>query len=183
MLTFFTTAKLFTGHNRVIQRNALKSWTLAAPGAEVILFGNEEGAAETARELGIRHIAEVECLVLDKGFSSTNPATRQGPKVLRSFFDEAQRIARYETVCYANCDIILMEDFAQAVEKVAAANKEFLMVGRRWDTDITEAIAFEKMGWMKQLREKAHGRAAQRSADWIDYCAFHKGLIQGSFRN
>jgi hypothetical protein len=166
MLTFFTTAKLFTGHNRVIQRNALKSWTLAAPGAEVILFGNEEGAAETARELGIRHVPEVKCLP-------------EGPKVLRSFFDEAQRIARYETVCYANCDIILMEDFAAAVEKVAAANKEFLMVGRRWDTDITVPIAFEETGWRKQLREMARTRAERRSGDWIDYFAFRRGFYLG----
>ena len=35
------------GHNGVIQRNALKSWTLAAPDAEVILLGDEDGAAET----------------------------------------------------------------------------------------------------------------------------------------
>jgi len=86
--------------------------------------------------------------------------------VLRSFFDEAQRIARYETVCYANCNIVLMEDFAAAVEKAAAANREFLLVGRRWDTDITEAIAFQEMGWREQLREMARASgAAQRGLD------------------
>ena len=166
MITFFTTGKPFIGHNGVIQRNALKSWTLAAPGAEVILFGNEEGAAETARELGIRHVAEVE-------------RRPEGPKVLRSFFDEAQRIARYETLCYVNCDIILMHDFATAVEKVVAGNKEFLLVGRRWDTDVTEPIAFEGTAWREQLREKAHARAAQCSGDWIDYFAFRKGFYLG----
>ena len=36
MLTLFTTPKPFYGHIDVIQRNALKSWTLAAPQAEVI---------------------------------------------------------------------------------------------------------------------------------------------------
>lgn len=36
---FFTTAKPFVGHNGVIQRNALRSWTLLHPGVEVILFG------------------------------------------------------------------------------------------------------------------------------------------------
>src|SRR5271170_7475432 len=55
MITFFTTAKPFTGHNGVTQRNALKSWTLVHPDAEVILFGDDEGAAGAARELGIRH--------------------------------------------------------------------------------------------------------------------------------
>ena len=46
MLTFFTTAKPFVGHSGVIQRNALKSWTLMHPFAEVILFGNETGGAD-----------------------------------------------------------------------------------------------------------------------------------------
>ena len=165
MITFFTTAKPFTGHSRVIQRNALKSWTLATPGAEVILFGNEEGAAETAGELGIRHVAEVE-------------RTPEGPKVLRSFFDEAQRMARYETLCYVNCDIVLMEDFAAAVGKVAS-EKEFLLVGRRWDTDVTEPIAFDEIRWKEQLRERARRLAAQRSGDWIDYFAFRKGFYLG----
>ena len=55
MLTFFTTAKPFRGHDAVIQRNALKSWKLLHPDVEVILFGDEEGAAETCREFGLRH--------------------------------------------------------------------------------------------------------------------------------
>ena len=44
MITFFTTAKPFVGHSGVIQRNALKSWMLVHPFAEVILFGNETEA-------------------------------------------------------------------------------------------------------------------------------------------
>ena len=55
MLTFFTTAKPFVGRNGVIQRNALKSWMLVHPDAEVILFGDDEGSAEVAKKLGIRH--------------------------------------------------------------------------------------------------------------------------------
>jgi hypothetical protein len=111
----------------VIQRNALKSWTLAARDAEVILFGDEEGASEAAREIGIAHVANVERSVLSSGYVSTNLET-QGPKILRSFFDEAQRMAQYETVCYVNCDIILMEDFAAATAKLRAATSEYLMV-------------------------------------------------------
>jgi hypothetical protein len=179
MITFFTTAKPFTGHNGVIQRNALKSWTLVAPDAEVILFGDEEGAAEVAGELGIGHVAEVERAVLNTGFASTNPGTRQAPKVLRSFFDAAQRMARHDAVCYVNCDILLTEDFAAAVANVRAATQEFLMVGRRWDTDLTERIAFEQAGWKEQLRKRARMQGQQRSGDWIDYFAFRKGFYLG----
>ena len=55
MLTLFTTAKPFVGHSAIIQRNALKSWTLLHPNVEVILFGDDAGAAETARELRLRY--------------------------------------------------------------------------------------------------------------------------------
>src|ERR1700719_689385 len=163
MITFFTTAKPFTGHNGVIERNALKSWTAAAPDAEVILFGDEDGAAETARELGIRHVAKVERVA-------------EGPKVLRSFFDSAQRMARHNLVCYANCDIVLMEDFAAAVGKVAAAERDFLLVGRRWDLDVAEPMAFEKTDWKEILRDATRSRGVQRSGDWIDYFVFRRGF-------
>lgn len=53
MLTLFTTAKPFRGHDGIIQWNALKSWALLRPSVEVILFGDEEGAAKTAEELGL----------------------------------------------------------------------------------------------------------------------------------
>jgi hypothetical protein len=167
MITFFTTAKPFAGHNALIQRNALKSWTLATPDAEVILFGDEEGAAETARDLGIKHVAEVE-------------RTTEGPKVLRSFFDAAQQMARHDTMCYANCDIVLMEDFAEAVAKLQAMKMQFLTVGRRWDLDVTTPIAFDQADWNEQLRRRAKLQGQQRSGDWIDYFAFRKGFYLGT---
>ena len=60
MLTLFSTAKPFLGHSGIIQRNALQSWKLLHPDVEVILFGDDEGAAEVARELGIRHEPQVD---------------------------------------------------------------------------------------------------------------------------
>src|SRR5882762_4397126 len=166
MITIFTTAKPFTGHSGVIQRNALKSWKELHADAEVILFGDEEGAAEAAREAGARHVGSVS-------------RVEGGPKILKSFFDVAQEMARHELVCYANCDIVLMEDFAEAAEKVSAAQKDFLMVGRRWDTDVTEPINFEDSEWEERLREKARAKANRQSGDWIDYFVFRRGLYLG----
>ena len=59
MLTIFSTPKLFRGHIGDIQRNALRSWLLLDPQAEVILFGDEEGTAEVCQELGLRHEPQV----------------------------------------------------------------------------------------------------------------------------
>ena len=165
MITLFTTAKPFTGHNGVIQRNALKSWTLLHPDVQVILFGDEEGAAETAREFSIRHIPQVE-------------RTPEGTKVLRSFFDPAQCMVRHELLCYLNCDIVLTPDFVKALSLVHGEHRKFLMVGRRWDTDVTCPINFQEAGWQKHLRELAITSGRQRNADFIDFFVFPRVLYE-----
>src|ERR1700681_609384 len=122
MLTFFTTAKPFLGHSDVIQRNALKSWILLHPGVEVIMFGDDAGAAEVCLELGLRHETDVE-------------RKENGTKSVRSIFERAQEIARHERLCYCNCDILLTEDFRKAVETAVNWRKQFLIIGRRWVFD------------------------------------------------
>lgn len=163
MLTIFTTAKPFVGHNAIIQRNALQSWKLLGADVDVILFGNEEGAAQTAQELGIRHIPQVD-------------RVPGGTKVLRSFFDVAQRISWYDVVCYANCDIILTGDFIRALRYVREACGAFLMVGRRRDVDVTEPIDFLDATWSTKLLDRALHAGELRSGDWIDYFAFRRGF-------
>ncbi len=173
MLTFFTTAKPFRAHIGVIQRNAIQSWKALHPEIEIILFGNDEGAAEAAQEFGLRHEPQVECNEL-------------GTKRLDYLFARAQAIARHGILCYINCDIILMKDFCRAIERVRAMHREFLMVGRRWDTDITEPLAFarpdsqsrerQSPDWQEDLRRLALTRGQKCTAEWIDYFAFSRGL-------
>jgi len=166
MLTFFTTAKPFLGHNGVIQRNALKSWKLLHPEVEVILLGDDAGAAEVAEELKLRHEAYVE-------------RSARGTKRLDYVFERAQEIARHEIVCYCNCDILLMEDFRRAVEQVALAREKFLMVGRRWDVNIAQEFDFARADWQAGLRKLATTSARQRGPEWIDYFVFRRGLYGG----
>jgi len=164
MVTFFTTAKPFKGHNGVIQRNALKSWTMAHGQAEVILFGDDEGAAGVAGELGIRHEPHTE-----KNETGSNRADYM--------FAQAQALARADVLCYSNCDIIFTEDLCSAVERVLRTHKEFLMVGRRWDTEITKPWDFENREWRKEVRELALKTGRQRTPDWIDYFVFTRGFF------
>jgi hypothetical protein len=194
MLTLFTTAKPFRAHIGIIQRNALQSWKALHPQIEIILFGNDEGAAEVAQEFGLRHEPHVACNEL-------------GTKRLNYLFARAQAIARHEILCYINCDIILMQDFCRAIERVRAAHREFLIVGRRWDTEITAPLAFARPNgqsqerhlcfiprvqrdespdwrprdpqaphWEDDLRSLALRRGRKRTADWIDYFAFSRGV-------
>lgn len=167
MLTFFTTAKPFRGHSGIIQRNALKSWTLVHPEAEVILFGDEEGAAETARELGLRHEPHVE-------------RNEYGTKRLDYMFTTARAIARHDVLCYINCDIILMEDFRRALQRVKTEHSQFLMVGRRWDVEISEPCDFTQANWRSRLQTFALMRGMQRPPEWIDYFAFSRDVYGAS---
>jgi hypothetical protein len=163
MLTIFTTAKPFRGHTAVIQRNALQSWKALHPGIEVILFGDDPGAAETCLEFGLRHEPFVE-------------HNEFGTKRLDYLFARAQVIAQHEILCYINCDIILMQDFLRATERVRAMHREFLMVGRRWDTNITEPLTFANLNGESDLRGLVSQRGRRRTAEWIDYFAFSRGL-------
>ena len=147
----------------MIQLNALKSWTLLDADVEVILFGDDAGAAETARELGLRHEPEV-------------ARNRFGTKRLDAMFRRAQEIARHELLCYCNCDILLKQDFCAALARVHGAHRRFLMVGRRWDTDIAEPLDFADAEWARRAEALAHERGAQQPGWSIDYFAFPRGL-------
>jgi len=163
MLTFFTTAKPFVGHSAIIQRNALESWRRLDTDIEIILLGDDPGAAEVCRELNLRYEPKIE-------------RKENGTKTVRSVFNPGQQMARHDYVCYCNCDIILTADFARAFQNVRAKFEQFLMVGRRWDLDITQPLDFSHADWQKLLVDSARHRGYQRLYYNIDYFAFHRGL-------
>jgi hypothetical protein len=165
MLTFFTTAKAFQGHSAMIQRNALKSWKLLHPDVEVILFGDEEGTAEVCAEFGLRH----------------EPYVRRhesGMKYLNYLFEQAQKIARHDYLCYSNCDIVLMGDFFAAFAKAKNWRQHFLLVSRRWDTDITEPIDFSRENWERQVRQLALNCNMLQHFHFVDFFVFRNGLYE-----
>jgi hypothetical protein len=166
MLTFFTTAKPFEGHIDIIQRNAIRSWQMLHPDVEIILMGDDAGAAEACAEMGLRHIPTVR-------------RNQHGTKYLADIYDQAQAAARHELVCHINCDIILTGDFLTAVKEVAARDKQFLMAGRRWDVDVTAPLDFSREDWGKRIEELAQMENRQRPPQWIDYFVFSRGLFAG----
>ena len=166
MLTFFTTAKPFTGHNGIIQRNALKSWKQLHPDVEVIVFGNEEGVAELCAEMGLRHEPRAE-------------RHESGMKYLDFMFREAQEKAKHSFLCYSNCDIVLLPDFAEAFEKARKWREKFLLVARRWDTDVTEAIAFERGDWAGEVRQLAQSKGTKQIPNYVDFFVFPRGFYAG----
>jgi hypothetical protein len=166
MLTVFSTPKPFHGHSGIIQRNALKSWTQLHPDVEVILFGDEDGTAETCRDLGIRHEPKVR-------------RNENGTKFLSYIFDRATEISRHDILCYANCDIILTSDFRAALEAISKIHSKFLMIGRRWDTDLTEPWDFNQADSDHQLRMLALRKGKQNGPSWVDYFCFSRNQYYG----
>ena len=165
MLTFFTTGKPFKGHDGIIQRNALKSWKLLHPDVEVILFGDDEGAADVCEELGLRHEPNVE-------------RHESGTKYLNYMFARAQQISPHDYFCFSNCDIILFSDFWRAFEQtlVWRERNRFLLVGQRTDADVNEPIGFGDSGWDARLREVAVQNGLSMGPRWIDFFLFSRGL-------
>ncbi len=165
MLTLFTTGKPFEGHSGVIQRNALQSWTLLHPDIQIILFGDDAGAEKIAQELNLQHEPFVE-------------RNKFGTKRLDYIFRRAQELSRHEMLCYCNCDIVLLPEFSEALARVSAAHPRFLMVGRRWDTDISEPIDFSDSAWGRNVSELAHQHGIQQPGYSVDYFAFRRGLYE-----
>lgn len=164
MLTLFTTAKAFRGHDDVIQRNALQSWALLHPDVEIILFGDEDGAAEVCRELGVRHEPCVQ-------------RHESGTKFINDIFRRAQELSSWQYQCFSNCDIVLMDDFWKAFQIARLWKERFLMVGQRWDADVVTPIDFTGSAkWSEKLRLLARTKGHQQDAYWIDFFLFSKGL-------
>jgi hypothetical protein len=160
MLTIFTTGKPFEGHIGVIQRNALASWKLLHPDCEIILLGDEDGAAEAAADLELKHIPSI-------------ARNEVGTPLLDDLFYKAKQAARHEVLAFVNADIILMRDFMAAVEQVVSFRKRFLMIGQRRNAVVTEPLSFDPL-WEERLRKLVHRTAAFCAG--IDYFVFPRNL-------
>lgn len=162
MLTLFTCPKPFADpHIRMIQRNAIGSWLQLRPRPEILLVGQEEGVAALAQELGLRHVPDVE-------------RNEHGTPLVSSVFAMAEARAANSTLCYVNADIILLPEFARAVRRIPF--RRFLMVGRRWNLDVTMPIDFGVKDWSRRLHREVRKRGILDGALAIDYFAFRKGL-------
>lgn len=163
MLTIFTIPKAFTGHIDVIQRNAIRSWTLLEPRCQVILVGDDEGTSEAARDLGVKNIPNVK-------------RNEYGTPLLDSAFDLAEAGSSYPLMCHINADIILMNDFMVAVKRLEERSNRFLMTAQRWDLDIDTLLDYGN-GWEDGLLKHLSEKGKLSHATGIDFWVYSKGLL------
>jgi len=162
-LTIFTMPKGFADHTGTIQKNAIRSWAQLDPKPEIILFGDEPGVREMAEEIGARHVPEV-------------ARNEFGTPLVDGLFHAAQDLAQNDTVAYVNADVILVQDFVAAVQKVHPNLPNFLLIGRRWDLDVLDEIDFQGPRWRESLQRQVGERAMLHAESGLDYFVFHKGL-------
>lgn len=161
MLTICTAAKPFRGHIAVIQQNAITSWTKLEPRPEIIVLGTEEGTAQTARELGLMHVAEV-------------ARNRYGTPLLADVLAQAEKHGSGGLIAYVNADIILPQEFVAGIDKAGHRFEKFLAVGRRTNVDVREPLDFGE-GWEKKVREQIREEGKLESHTGIDFFAFPRG--------
>jgi hypothetical protein len=164
MLTIFTIPKPFKGHIGVIQRNAIKSWTMLEPKPEIILLGNDEGVADAAREFGAIHLPRI-------------AANEYGTPLLNDMFRQAEAAAGGEWMCYVNTDILLPGDLFRAIDRVRKECSACLMVSKRLNIDQTEPIDFHG-NWQEPLMRLVQktGTSGQHTA--IDVFVFPRGFYK-----
>lgn len=163
MLTLFAIPKPFRGHVGVIQRNAIGSWARLGRGARVVLFGDEEGTAEVARELRLDHVPDV-------------ARNEFGTPLVSALFHAAREISAHDALCYVNSDIVLLSDFLPAVERVRARARRFLMVGECWNLDLPAPLPFDDPSWPAQILRRVSQSAVRRGTSYIDYFVFSRHL-------
>jgi hypothetical protein len=157
-LTIITSPKPFTNpHINIIQRNAIRSWTALGENVEVLLAGNEAGMAEAASDLGVRFLPNV-------------GLNKQGTPLISSMYALARETGS-QFVAIANADILFLPDVLEAVRRLAALADRFLMMGQRWDLDVSQPLDFSP-GWFERLQADVQLRGKLHPPRGSDYFIF-----------
>ncbi len=160
LITLFSAPKSFTApHIAMIQRNAIRSWTLL-PDVEVILLGEEMGLADAAKEFGVEHVRDV-------------ARNESGTPLISSMFQRAREHSHGDLLCIVNADMVLMSDFVEAAKQAARLKNRFVLLSQRWDLDVTQPIEFTE-GWASRLSSMAHRQGTLHRPAGSDFFLFPK---------
>jgi hypothetical protein len=160
LLTIFAAPKPFTNpHIAIIQRNAIQSWKCLSSEVQVFLMGQETGLAETAVELGVRH------------FDAVRLTKQTRTPYVSSMIETARQNSDSPLLLCINADVILLPEFFSVVRHLLEWAPDFLMVGPRWDLEITQLLEFNS-GWEDRLRQEALTRGKFHVPLGSDYFLF-----------
>ena len=164
VLTILTVPKPFRGHVGDIQRNAIESWLALREDVQVVLVGDEEAVEQIAGDAGVEHVG---------GLARND----RGTPHLDSAFERTRPVARWPLWCYVNSDVLFLDDFLPAIERVRSTFDEFLIVGECRDLDVAANAPLSHSSVRSQLRESALERGRLRGYAALDYFVFRRGLF------
>lgn len=162
MITFFSTAKNFTGKTRVAQLNAIRSWQHSVENAQIIIFGKSEGIKELAGQPGIFIYPEIK----------TSP---EGTPHIDDMFIKAQQLAEHNICCFINADIIATGAFSETIIKIHQKLKgRYLLVGQRYDINLDQLLNFNR-NWELKFHQLNSQKMTVHPPLGSDYFAFPRG--------
>jgi hypothetical protein len=165
LLTLFTAPKAFDDpHIRVIQRNTLKNWLALGDEIEVVVVGDEPGIAEVCQELKIKHLPDVRC-------------NDKGTPLISSIFELARTVNPSPYLAYSNADILFLPDLLSSTRLIAEEKDRFLVVGQRYDLDLTEEIDFSG-DWTGSLSQLVNERGKLHGQTGSDFFIYPRGCFQ-----
>jgi hypothetical protein len=163
-LTVFTAPKPFVdAHITTIQRNAIQSWLQMGRDVEVLLIGDEAGIVEQAEQLSVTHIRGVKI-------------NKQGTPLVSSIFQLARQHAQAGLLLFANADMIFFPETLELTLSVARQEKEFVLLGQRYDLDLAQPLSFSA-GWAERLRAEVDARGRLHPLGGSDYFLFPRHLF------
>ena len=165
LLTLFTAPKPFVDpFTSLIQHNALRSWQALGEEVEIVVIGNEEGIAEATKEYAFTHRPDVK-------------VNHLGTPLISSIFNLAREANKSPFLAYVNADIILFPELISITQKVASQAEKFLMVGQRWDLEVTDPLHFEG-AWVPALKQRMLANGSLHTRTGSDYFVFPRACFE-----
>lgn len=163
MITFFTIPKRpDSALISTIQANAITSWLRLTVPSEVIVFAADGSVEEFAQALGARCVR-------------VKLRSPEGTPLLDEAFLTAQSLARFDVLCYVNTDIILTDDLIRATQRAVRLWKRFVLIGKRWDLDLSRLLTFDTE-CVHALRTEVRNAGSLHATTGMDYFVFPNGL-------
>lgn len=158
-IAIFTSPKPFLDpHIKTIQRNAIQSWKALGESVEIWLVGEEAGLEDTARDLGVNFILDVE-------------RNSYGTPRIDSIFNTVRSKSSAEFCCYVNSDILLFPDMIETIELVRQKKERFLLVGQRWDMNVKDNLNINE-NWPSGFLERVFKEGKMHAPAGSDYFIF-----------
>lgn len=160
-VVLFSAPKPFTNsHIGLIQRNAIRSWKALGASVEVILLGDEDGLAQTAKEIGVKHIPEIQ-------------KAPSGAPLISSMLEQVKEATSANIFVIINSDIIVLPGFIESILNVDRISRKYLIMGHRWDMEINEVLDFLP-GWADALKNMIKVTGKLHKSKGSDYFVFRR---------